>query len=160
MLTEEAKSYIGRSDTAKTYLVEKGAIRRFADAIDDPNPLYCDEGYARKSRYGTIISPPGFFGWLDKQVKGSALNIDVPQGLVAELEKTGYLLSNALDGGIEYEFFLPIRAGDILAATATVKNLRERAGMVFIILQMAFRNQHGDLVATSEANLILRSNQT
>lgn len=160
MLSEEAKNFIGKSDAVNNYIVEKGAIQRFADAVDDPNPLYYDEEYARKSKYGTIITPPGFFGWPDKQTRGSALNIDIPAGLVVELEKAGYLLSNALDGGIEYEFFLPVRAGDVLSATTTVKNLRERSGMVFIILQMAYMNQNGELVATSEANLILRSNQT
>jgi acyl dehydratase len=162
MLSEKAKSFIGKSDTVKTYIAEKGAIQRFADAIDDPNPLYWNEEYARKSRYGSVIAPPGFFGWPSKPARGSALNIDIPAELVMELEKAGYLLSNALDGGIEYEFLQPVHAGDILSATPTVKNIRERmgqaGGMVFIILQMTYRNQNGDLVATSEANLILRSN--
>ena len=42
--------------------VEKGAIKKYADAVDDHNPLYWDDEYAKNSRYGSIIAPPGFFG--------------------------------------------------------------------------------------------------
>ena len=45
---------------------------KFAEGIGDPNPLWSDEEYARKTRYGSIIAPPSFvwatlahvqFGW-------------------------------------------------------------------------------------------------
>jgi acyl dehydratase len=48
------------------------AIRKFADGIGDPNPLWTDAGYARKTRYGSIVAPPSWiwavfagvqFGW-------------------------------------------------------------------------------------------------
>ena len=41
-------------------VVERGAVRRFAEAIGDPNPLYVDEGAAKESRYGGLIAPPTF----------------------------------------------------------------------------------------------------
>ncbi len=40
--------------------VERGAVRRFAEAIADPSPLYVDEGAAARSRYGRIVAPPTF----------------------------------------------------------------------------------------------------
>jgi acyl dehydratase len=48
------------------------AIRKFADGIGDPNPLWSDADYARKTRYGSIVAPPSWiwavfagvqFGW-------------------------------------------------------------------------------------------------
>ena len=33
-------------------LASKEAIRNFADGIGDPNPLWCDEEYSKKTRYG------------------------------------------------------------------------------------------------------------
>ena len=63
MLPEEITKFIGEAGDTRTLEVEKGAIRRFADAVDDPDPLYYDEEYARNSRYGSMIAPPGFFGW-------------------------------------------------------------------------------------------------
>jgi acyl dehydratase len=47
-------------------------IRKFVDGIGDINPLFRDEEYAKKSRYGCVIAPPSFifsvlaavqFGW-------------------------------------------------------------------------------------------------
>jgi len=48
-----------RSEPVKN-LVERGAVRRFAEAIADPSPLYVDEEAAARSRYGRILAPPTF----------------------------------------------------------------------------------------------------
>jgi acyl dehydratase len=161
MLTEEIKKLIGMTGSGKVYEVEKGAISRFADAVDDTNPLYHDNEYARNSRYGSIIAPPGFFGWPLKQARGSPLTIDISAELISAFEKAGYPLSSAIDGSIEYEFFLPVHAGDILTATTTVRNLRERTEntghMLFIILETTFRNQSGALTAIQQATITLHS---
>ena len=39
-------------------LVSDDAIRHWAYGCGDDNPLYLDEEYARKTRYGGIIAPP------------------------------------------------------------------------------------------------------
>jgi hypothetical protein len=48
------------------------AILKFADGIGDPNPLWRNEEYAKKTRWGSIIAPPSWvfsvfaginFGW-------------------------------------------------------------------------------------------------
>jgi acyl dehydratase len=48
------------------------AIKKFADGIGDPNPLWSDADYARKTRFGSIVAPPSWvwsvfagiqFGW-------------------------------------------------------------------------------------------------
>ena len=36
------------------------AIMRFCEGIGDDNPLWTDEAYAAKSRFGTLIAPPSF----------------------------------------------------------------------------------------------------
>ena len=38
------RTLIGRESKPVVHEVEKGAIRRFAEALGDPNPLYQDEG--------------------------------------------------------------------------------------------------------------------
>ena len=68
MLPKEITDFIGRRGGVRGMEVEKGAIKRFAEAVGNMNPLYWDEEYARNSKYGAIISIPGFFGW---QVRGS-----------------------------------------------------------------------------------------
>jgi acyl dehydratase len=52
--------FIGHRSEAVVNVVEKGAVRKFAEAIGDPNPLYVDEEAAKASRYGGLIAPPTF----------------------------------------------------------------------------------------------------
>ena len=161
MLPEEIKKLVGTSGKVQFYEVEKGAIRRFADAVDDANPLYYDEKYARNSKYGSVIAPPGFFGWPLKQIRNSPLAIDIPPELESAFAQAGYPLSLVLDGGIEYEFFLPVRAGDVLSAITTIRSLRERsaeAGTIIVaFLDTIYHNQAGALVAKQQAMFIRRS---
>jgi len=151
MLPEEVTKLISQARSVKVLEVEKGAIKKFADAIDDPNPLYGDEEYARNSRYGSLIAPPGFFGWPTKWARGSTFPIfsEVMVELIAGLAKVGY--SQTIDGGIDYEFFCPIRAGDTLSASSVIKDVTERkdsAGKaVFVITETTYTNQNSDLVA-------------
>jgi acyl dehydratase len=158
MLPDEVKQLIGKSAGVRVFEVERGAIRRFADAVDDPNPLYRDDEYARNSRYGSIIAPPGFFGWPSRQPRGAPLTAESSAELGVALAKAGYL--RVLDGGMEYEFSAPIRAGDTLAASTIIKDIREREGrtgsMVFLIMETTYTNQNGDIVAKARSTSIHR----
>ncbi|MET0143202.1 MAG: MaoC family dehydratase N-terminal domain-containing protein, partial [Ilumatobacteraceae bacterium] len=40
--------------------VSVDGLRHFAYGYGDDNPLYCDEEYAAKSRWGGLIAPPTF----------------------------------------------------------------------------------------------------
>ena len=60
-------------------------------------------------------------------------------------------LVRILDGGMTYEFFLPVRAGDTLTWYVRFVDAKEREGktgrMVFLSFETTYINQHGDLVA-------------
>ena len=58
----ELKSRIGKPKPIRGWNREatKDAIWHFAEALGDDNPLWTDEEYASKSRYGRIIAPPTF----------------------------------------------------------------------------------------------------
>lgn len=158
MLPEEITKFVGQSGEVSIFEVEKGAIRRFAQAIDDRNPLYYDEEYARNARYGSIIAPPGFFGWPAKRTSGNIFSFEVTRELGIALKEAGY--GRVLDGGIEYEFFCPVRAGDTLAALPMIKSIVGREGrtgkMAFVIMETTFTNQNGDLVAKARRTAIHR----
>ena len=59
-VTDEARKQIGKTSEPRTYEVERGAIRRFAEAIEDRNPLFNSERDARQTRFGGMIAPPTF----------------------------------------------------------------------------------------------------
>ena len=59
-VVERWRALVGERSEAVSNVVEKGAVRKFAEAIGDPNPLYVNEAAAEKSRYGGLIAPPTF----------------------------------------------------------------------------------------------------
>jgi acyl dehydratase len=159
MASEELKvpeallQYVGQVDPPTIKEVEKGAIRRYAAAVGDPNPLYSDDEYARKSRYGGIIAPPGFFGWPKAGLPAAEGLIGLMTGLI----EAGY--AGILDGGMAYECYLPVRAGDTLVASPMVKDVTAKAGktnMMITRFETTYLNQNGDLVARSFHTLIGR----
>ena len=159
MLPEEVTKFIDKAGDVTSLEVERGAIRRFADAVDDPNPLYGDEEYARSSKYGSIIAPPGFFGWPSKW-RGGSPSSPFTGDLRLALAKAGYNAGSLIDAGTEYKFFCPVRVGDALAALPRVVDITEREGklgkMAFVITETTYTNQNGDLVAKARGTLIYR----
>jgi len=141
VITNEMRAAIGVESEPSIREVEKGAIRRFADAIGDPNPLYHDEEHAAKSKYGAIICPPSFFGWVVRSAR--------PTRTFQSPFTRGY------NGGNEYEFFKPIKAGDVLTTTSKIVDMYERQGgpqtgrMLFTVMETTFKNQDGEIVAKS-----------
>jgi acyl dehydratase len=153
MVPDSLKQYIGKVDPPHLREVEKGAIRRYADAVGDDNPLYYDEEYARKSRYGCIIAPPGFFGWAKKTISSSEGLV----GLIGAMIEAGY--AGILDGGMAYDFYLPVRVGDTIVVSPKVADISLKEGktkMMILRFEASYTNQNGDLVAKSYQTLIGR----
>ena len=117
--------------------VEKGAIVKFAEAIGDDNPLWTDEIIARKSKYGGLIAPPTFL---------RSIRIDRPE-LPFDLPFT-----RLLDGGSDWEYFQPVRAGDLITAKNQITDLQERVGRMGLMIIMTnlitYVNQFQEVVAT------------
>ena len=164
MLPEEVTKFIGQIMGASIFEVEKEVIRRFADAVDDSNPLYWDEEYAKKSRYGSIIAPPGFISspWFSgrptKWGRRDMTSSEETACLRPALAKAGY--GRLLDGGMEYELFCPVRAGDTITTSSMIKDIIGREGqtgkMAFVIIDTVYTNQNGDLVAKTRQTSIHR----
>jgi len=145
VITDEMKAAVGVESEPSVYEIEKEPIRRWAESIGDPNPLYRDEEYAKSKGYRSIIAPPGFIAQYAFPVKAG--------GSPRRAFQTPF--SRMLNGGNEYEFFKPIQAGDIISATNKISDLRERAGrlgkMLFIISETTFKNQDGEIVAKARS---------
>jgi acyl dehydratase len=140
-LTEEMKAKIGTILAPVVLEVEKGAARRFAQAVGDPNPLYTDEEYARKTRHGGIICPPGFFGWPAGEEVGAERILSI----------LGRPFQNVLNAGNESEFYRPIRPGDVLVSSTKLADIYEKKGgagnLLFVVLETTYRNQADQVVA-------------
>ncbi len=115
----------------------KDSIRHFCQGIGDTNPLFNDENYARKTKYGRLAAPPCFLYSVYWPAQGRGL-----PGI------------HAWHSGDDWEFYHPILEGDELTYTNTLVDVKEKesqmAGKTLIQYhEITYSNQRGELVAKS-----------
>jgi acyl dehydratase len=134
---------IGRESQPVSVDVEKGAIIKFAQAIEDDNPVFNDESAARNTRYGGLIAPPTFLRSVI--VARAEYPFDMPY-------------DRLLDGGSEWEYFEPVRAGDRITAVSRITDINERSGRMGLMLittyVITYRNQFDQIAATQTSTSI------
>jgi acyl dehydratase len=141
------RNAIGRSSPPTLNEVEKGAIRRFAEALGDYNPVYYDEEYARASGYPTVVAPP-----------------TVPASFhsAADLrELLGVGIRSLLHAEQGFEYERPIFAGDRIYVATRVADVQERSGpagrMDVAIIEDEGRDEEGNLVFRARRTLVIRA---
>jgi acyl dehydratase len=140
------KSLIGRTSDPILHEVEKGAIRRFAEALGDPNPLALDEAAARAAGFASLVAPPTFaltLGW------GERFRHSLDLGT-----------RSMLHGEQSFEFARRIVAGDRITVRSKVSDVQERTGasgpMDVIVIEDEGRDDQNTLVFRARATFILR----
>lgn len=142
------KSKIGFTSEPVKNDVEKGAIRKFADAIGDTNPLYRDEEAAKKGPLGAIATPPTFLQTLIQDA-----NAQARKGLDYDPKKL-------LHGEQHYRYLKPVLAGDVITCQSKIMDIYEKegksGGMDFFVVQTTGTNQRGETAFVARAVLVVR----
>jgi len=129
-------------------------IRRFAIAIGDPNPIYFDEEFARKTIYGGIIAPHTFLFECNHH-RHSVLSPEERRSLFKELNPQPRFLR----GGNEYEIFQPVRPGDIITSKSRLTEVYEKLGksgpLIFAICEDEYYNQRAEFLGKNRDTYIL-----
>jgi acyl dehydratase len=140
------RSLIGRESEPAVMEVEKGAIRRFADALGDGNPLYSEEDVARAAGYSSLIAPPTY---------PTALAANERFRLSLDLGTRAFLHSEQ-----HFEYSRPLVAGEKITVTSRVADVAERAGasgsMDVIVIEDEGRDADGEVVFRTRETLVLR----
>ena len=118
------------------------SILRFVNAIGDPNPLWRDEEYARKTRYGGLVAPPSFL-------------YNVTLGLAMH----GLKGVHAFHSGTDWEFYKPVVVYDKITYDCTFVGLDEHSSdfaprWLVEHYQTDYFNRKDDLIARSNAHMI------
>ncbi|MGH3756690.1 FAS1-like dehydratase domain-containing protein [Actinophytocola sp.] len=115
----------------------KDAIRIWARAIGDLNPLWTDEEYSSATRYGGIIAQPSMLYGFSLQAIG---------------DRSGLPGVHSFFAGADHEWYLPVRRNDSISVTMSLSDvveLRRRSGgrMIKQVSEVEFVNQHQEVVA-------------
>ena len=134
---------VGKQYPAQDYGVTAEAIRKYVQAYNEGNPVFCDP-----ERAGGIIAPPMFgvvIGWLPIMLvmTDTDLHVDVLQLLHSEQDM---------------KFFLPVVPGNIISCIATIQHIEEKAGGESLAVEVQGTNQRGELVQTTIFTAFIRSN--
>lgn len=121
--------------------VDISELRRYALSVEDCNPLWFDEEYAKNTRWKGIIAAPTFV----HTCGGGA-------ALFVHIDGTDDWPQGHLFAGSEFEFYLPVRVGDKIVPKSELYEITEKSGtfvgpMVFVTGQTTFKNQKGKVVA-------------
>ncbi len=134
-ITGEMKSLLNVEFGPVDYEVERGMLKKFVEAIEDPNPLW------------QSVAPPTFV---------AAMQI---WEIIERIYKCESSLKRFINGGNQIEYYKPIKLGDKISVTCKMVNIQEREGkkgpMVVNTVERTFKNQDGEIVI-KEYNTIIR----
>jgi acyl dehydratase len=137
---------IGRESKPAVNEVEKGSVRRFAEALGETNPLCLDESAAKAAGYKGLVAPPTYPVCLRS---GS----DLREGL---LVTPG---THLLQADQSFEYARPIVAGDVLTVQSRVVDISQHATpngpADVVILEDEGRDPAGELVYRSRSNWVM-----
>ncbi len=136
----------GVRSEAATHDIEKGAIRRFAEAIGDHNPLYHDEVQARARGFRSLVAPPTFAFTLRP---GS----DVRASLAIDWR-------DVLHGEQRFSYARPLVAGDRVTVQAEIVDVYAKSGrsgaMDFIVTETTGSDENGATIYRMRTVTVIR----
>ncbi len=156
-LSDRQKALIGKEKTPRRapYTVNPAMARFWCEMVEDPNPIYFDEAYARTTWLGDTFAPPAMlFTWGMPPVWPEEER-EIP---VSELQLEDCPATIAVSSVQEYA--MPIRYGDTLTVTSQISSIGEekttRLGTGHFVSTLdIFRNQHGQVVGTHTFTLFM-----
>lgn len=137
------KEQIGKQSNKVKNAVERGAVKKFAEAIGDLHPIYFDEETGRNSRYRSNIAPPTFSRTFDY---GVIEGLNLPNKGLIHGEQT-------------FHYERPLRVGEEIFCYTKVKNYFEKKGnfgeMGFLVLENYGEDATGCLLFSSTSTVVI-----
>ena len=178
-LTPEVAAMIGvEGEVVECWgVVDAEYLRRFTQAVMDPDPRYWDPDFANSTRYGEIITPPIMVSYMAGRLPPSRYSEEDPitrafqedpqsdgiggVALPGELPRIPTDLMRILNAGNELELYQYPSIGDKITYRHRYSDIRERQGrdgnpFLIVTRETAFRNQNDALLCITRASTIRR----
>lgn len=153
-----ADTVIGRTEQFSVGVIDPLWSQRYAAAIDDMNPLYFDEAYARAHGYRGIVAPPNYLATLrGGQGFGPAESELLGDGMAPSARPP---LRNliGMGGGQTLVFHAPAYCGERIIGERTIVRVSEKEGrkgpLVIIEDECRYLTEPGELVLTLRNTLL------
>lgn len=135
--------FIGKRSEKVKNIVERGAVKKFAEAIGDLHPIYIDEDFGKKSRYKQNIAPPTFPRVFDY---GSIDGLNLPNKGLIHGEQT-------------YHYERPLHIDEEIYCFSEVKDYYEKTGangkMGFLVLHSVGEDKNEQIIFASKQVVII-----
>lgn len=139
---DKYKKFKGYKFAPNTYKVTGDAIRAYAKATGDLKPEYTDPDDSK------IIAPPSFLSVVFLPSFYGAGKL-AEEGIIKDFTKL-------LHGGQRYEYYQPIRPGDVLSSQVEVIDIYVKNNMLFLIFDIPIKKQDDTLVGKVVTTAIIR----
>ena len=175
ILTDEMRSFIGvQSDILSApEPVEQGAVRRYAQAIMDEDPIFADDEAAKAAGLAGKVAPPLFpvqsfrraFGAPDTLVERAGDpdfdgSIGSSMRGLPELPTAGLV---RLNGGSEIELLRYARHGECISIQARYASITERetskGPMIIVVTETSYFTTPDDVIMRARSTSLLREPQ-
>ena len=176
VLTPEVKAMIGvEGEVIESWgTVDVEYLRRFTQAVMDPDPRYWDEEFAKSTHYGAIIVPPIMVSYMTGRIPPSqedaitkAFEENPMSDGIGNVERPGALpeipthLVRTLNAGNEIEVYQYPKIGDKIFFQNRYHDIRERVGRdgkAFLIItrEITYTNQDKALLCITRQSSIRR----
>ena len=110
------KDVIGRTWPDKTITVERGALRFFAEATHEPDPIFSDEAAAKQAGHPALPVPPTYFFTLDLLAPADSF----------WLEDLGVDLSKVLHAEQSFEYDRLVYAGETVTIRTRISDAYDK----------------------------------
>jgi acyl dehydratase len=138
--------------------VNMAMIRHWCEAMEDANPLYSDEKYAKNTRYGGIIAPSQMVqAYCMPPLWPKRVMPDPQAKAVRMMDEAGY--HGVVATTTSQEYFRPMRLGDRLSykikfiSVSPEKTTRLGTGH-FLTSEYTYTNQKGEVVCLQSFTIL------
>ena len=116
------------------YKIDSDLVKKYCEAVEDNNPLYVDEEFAKKSEFGGLVAQP--------------LMMNIYAHFLRQLRAAGFTHEYTIHYISDYEFIAPAKPGDTLISKMWLVDKYTRKGHNFVTFRIETRNQNGEKIAS------------
>lgn len=140
-------SAVGKVYPASVYAVGREKIREYSNAVGETDRLHFDLYRARAAGYADLVAPPMFAAVYSREAVAQAL-LD---------PEVGIDFARMVHGAQEFEWEQLAIAGEEISTVASIKEISERRGLGFFLIETVSVSQTGARVCRGLWTNIVRA---